>query len=249
MRFAGATAIVTGAAAGIGAASATRLAMEGARVLLADIDDEPGTALAESLRQAGCDATFVHCDVASAAGWVRLVERVDALGGRLDVLHSNAYSEIPGAVHQLAEADWDSQLAVSLKGTYLGVGSFAGKLGQARGAVVLTSSVHARFGLRGRPAYAAAKGALSALTRQLAVEYGPLVRVNAVVPGPVRTRAWDEIDEHERARAAAATVLERLGEPSEVAAAVAFLASSDSSFITGAELTVDGGWSIVKDSI
>jgi NAD(P)-dependent dehydrogenase (short-subunit alcohol dehydrogenase family) len=103
--------------------------------------------------------------------------------------------------------------------------------------------------MRGRPAYAAAKGGLSALTRQLAVEYGPLVRVNAVVPGPVLTRAWDPIGADERQRAAMATVLGRLGDPAEVAAAVAFLASTESSYITGIELVVDGGWSIVKDSI
>lgn len=248
-RFVGATAVVTGAATGIGAASARRLAAEGARVVLADIDDSSGRELAKGICEAGHDATFVHCDVANAADWARLGDHVDALGGRLDVLHSNAYMEVAGAVHELTEADWDRQLAVSLKGAYLGVGSFVERLTEANGSIVLTSSVHARFGMRGRPAYAAAKGGLSALTRQLAVEYGPLVRVNAVVPGPVLTRAWDPIGADERQRAAMATVLGRLGDPAEVAAAVAFLASTESSYITGIELVVDGGWSIVKDSI
>ncbi len=248
-RFVGATAVVTGAATGIGAASATRLAAEGARVVLADIDEASGRDLARRICEAGHDATFVHCDVANSADWAKLVKHVDALGGRLDVLHSNAYMEIAGAAHELSEADWDRQLAVSLKGAYLGVGSFVERLTEASGAIVLTSSVHARFGMRGRPAYAAAKGALSALTRQLAVEYGPMVRVNAVVPGPVLTRAWESIGADERQRAARATVLGRLGDPAEVAAAVAFLASTESSYITGTELVVDGGWSIVKDSI
>jgi NAD(P)-dependent dehydrogenase (short-subunit alcohol dehydrogenase family) len=240
---------VTGGAAGIGAASARRLAVEGARVLIADIDEPGGDALADQLRDSGHDATFVRCDVSVAADWDELVKLVRSLGGRLDVLHSNAYLELPGAAHQLAENDWDRQLAVSLKGAYLGVAGFAEMLAQAQGAVVITSSVHALVGMRGRPAYAAAKGGLSSLTRQLAAEYGPEVRVNAVLPGPILTQAWAEIGEADRGRAAAGTALGRLGTPEEVAAAVAFLASSDSSFITGINLVVDGGWSIIKDSM
>lgn len=248
-RLAGATALVTGGASGIGAASARRLAAEGARVLIADIDDGAGGALAAALQEAGLDAAYAHCDVSRAADWKALQELVGSRWGGLDVLHSNAYLEVPGAVHELAEDDWDRQLAVTLKGAYLGVSTFAQALAGSRGSVIITSSVHALVGMRGRPAYAAAKGGLTALTRQLAVEYGPQVRVNAVLPGPILTRAWGEIGEADRERAAAATVLERLGTPEEVAAVVAFLASADSSFITGASLVVDGGWSIVKDSM
>lgn len=248
-RFTDATALVTGGALGIGAASARRFAAEGARVVIADIDDRAGATLADELTAAGHKVTYVHCDVSRGADWAELCQRVRARGGRLDVLHSNAYLEVAGAAHELAEGDWDRQLAVSLKGAYLGVGTFAGLLGESSGSVIITSSVHSLFGLRGRPAYAAAKGGLNALTRQLAVEYGPAVRVNAVVPGPILTRTWDEIDERERERAAMATALKRLGSPEEVAAAVAFLASPDSSFITGINLVVDGGWSIAKDSI
>jgi NAD(P)-dependent dehydrogenase (short-subunit alcohol dehydrogenase family) len=123
-----------------------------------------------------------------------------------------------------------------------------GLLQRARGCIVLTSSVHALVGLPGHPAYAAAKGALCALGRQLAVEYGPDVRVNTVLPGPVLTAAWDGISEQAREASVNATVAKRLGDPAEVAAAVAFLASGDASFITGASLVVDGGWSVVRDS-
>jgi NAD(P)-dependent dehydrogenase (short-subunit alcohol dehydrogenase family) len=113
---------------------------------------------------------------------------------------------------------------------------------------VIISSVHANFGLPGRPAYAAAKGGLVSLGRQLAVEYGPQLRVNTVLPGPILTSAWDHISEADRELSAAATAAGRLGSPDEVAAAVAFLASGDAAYVTGASLVVDGGWSAMKSS-
>src|SRR5690606_17643974 len=121
-------------------------------------------------------------------------------------------------------------------------------LRERRGAVVLTSSVHAHAGVPGHPAYAASKGALLSLCGQLAVEYGPEVRVNAVLPGPVLTPAWDSVPPDERDRRAAATAARRFGTPGEVASAIAFLGSDDASFITGSHLMVDGGWSVVTAS-
>ena len=158
-------------------------------------------------------------------------------------------STFAGQAHQLAEEDWDRVLAVNLKAAYLGTRALVNLLQATGGSIVLTSSVHALIGLPSRPAYAAAKGGLTALGRQMAVDYGPAVRVNTVVPGPILTPAWSGATEADKVRTAAATLARRLGQPEEVAAAVAFLGSADASYITGATIVVNGGWSVQKDSV
>lgn len=241
--------MVTGAAAGIGAATALRLAAEGAHVVVADIDDTGGTRVVGQITAAGGSGSFWHLDAGHGADWDALAAHVGQTWGRLDLLHSNAGRAIAvKPAHELTEQEWQAQLSVSLTAAWHGVRTLIGPLRQARGCVVLTSSVHALVGLPGHPAYAAAKGALCALGRQLAVEYGPDVRVNTVLPGPVLTAAWDGVSPRARQASIDATVVKRLGDPAEVAAAVAFLASGDASFITGASLVVDGGWSVVRDS-
>jgi NAD(P)-dependent dehydrogenase (short-subunit alcohol dehydrogenase family) len=249
MRFCDRVAVVTGAASGIGAATAERLAAEGAHVVVTDVRDEDGTKVVALINDSGGRASFRHLDVTSGQEWDALASHLERVWGRLDVLHSNAGRAITvKPAHELTEQEWQAQLAISLTAAWHGVRALIGLLRQARGCIVLTSSVHAVVGLPGHPAYAAAKGALCALGRQLAVDYGPEVRVNTVLPGPVLTPAWDGISDEMRDASVKATVAGRLGDPAEVAAAVAFLASDDASFITGTSLMVDGGWSVVRHS-
>ncbi|HEY9371624.1 SDR family NAD(P)-dependent oxidoreductase [Streptomyces sp.] len=247
-RFTGKTAVVTGAASGIGAATALRLAAEGATVVLADIADAAGEDVVKDIVADGGRAAYVHCDVSSQEGWQQLRDCTHEFAGPPDVVHNNAFIHITAAAHELTDDGWDREIAVNLKALYLGARIFVDDLRSTRGCFVATSSVHANFGLPGHPAYAASKGGICALMRQLAVEYGPEVRFNSVLPGPILTDVWDEVSEADQRLSARATALGRLGAAEEVAAAVAFLASADASYITGADLVVDGGWSVKKES-
>jgi len=247
MRFAGKVAIVTGAASGIGAATALRLAAEGARVVIADIQDERGEAVAAEIKAAGGTALYCHCDVSALADWRTLADRAVRQLGRIDIVHNNAYTEVQGPTHELDELVWDRQLAVCLKSVFLSVKTCMPHLLAAEGVMINTSSVHALFGFPRRAAYGASKGAISALTRELAAEYGPAVRINAVAPGAILTPAWNDPTSEQQEEQSRQIVARRLGRPEEVAAAVCFLASRDASYITGTNLVVDGGWSIWKE--
>ncbi|MEV0440234.1 SDR family NAD(P)-dependent oxidoreductase [Streptomyces spectabilis] len=246
-RFTGRVAVVTGAASGIGAATAVRLAGEGAAVVVADVDAGRGRAVAEDIRAAGGRARSVRADVADAADWERVLAAAHRFGP-VGVLVSNAYASEVAPVHEMTRASFEHQLAVNVTGAFLGVKAALPDLRAHRGAVVVTSSVHATHGIPGHPGYAASKGALVSLVGQLAVEYGPEVRVNAVLPGPILTPAWDRTDEADRERSVVGTAARRFGTPEEVAAAIAFLAADEASYVTGTSLVVDGGWSVAKDS-
>lgn len=246
--FAGSVVLITGASSGIGAATARRFARDGAKVVILDIAVEAGEATTAAIRADGGEATFARHDVASEADWDALAERMRAEHGRVDVLVNNAFQSEIRAAAELSPESWRRQIDVSLTGVFLSIHSLLPDLIRSKGSIILTSSVHAHFGLPGHPAYAASKGALCSLGRQLAVEYAPDVRVNIVLPGPIMTPVWDGVDEAGRAKSIAATPMGRFGLPEDVANVIAFLASADAAFVTGAELVVDGGWSVAKDS-
>lgn len=247
-RFDGYGVLITGAARGIGAATARRLAAEGASVLVTDVDGAAAEKTAGELRDEGLPAQAHECDVADRASVEGAVARAVDAFGTLDVLVSNAYSCHPDAPLFETETDevWARDLDVTLTGAYRCCRAALPHLAASgRGAVVCVGSVN---GLQdfGNHAYSAAKAGLGSLTRTLAGHAaGRGVRVNLVAPGTVRTPAWqgrdgelDALRHH--------YPLGRVGEPEDVAAAIAFLASRDASWITGTTLVVDGGITAVN---
>lgn len=246
-RLAGKVALVTGAAQGIGAATARRLAAEGARVGVLDLTAERAGAVAGEL---GAErALAIGCDVADAAQVSAAVEQVTGRFGRLDVLVNNAGLTRDNLLFKMSEADWDLVLDVHLKGTFLLCRAAQQHMVAQRSGRIVNLSSRSALGNRGQANYAAAKAGIQGLTATLAIELGPFgITVNAVAPGYIDTpmtaataeRVRLDPAEHQRL-AAERTPLGRVGQPEEVAAVVAFFASDDASYVSGQTLYVNGG--------
>ena len=248
--------IVTGSSSGIGRAIAVRLAADGYYVLLADVRRDPvagGDPTDEIIAAAGGDAEFTLADVASAGDCTRLVEQAAARTGRLDVLVNNAALAAPHSKPMLdtTEADFDAIIAVNLRGPFLLCQAAVRQMlaqplaGETRGRIVNITSQHGMVASPGNFAYAVSKGGLVQLTRQLAVEHGrDGIICNAVAPGKIVTGAAGDLSKTPEGLAyvQSRTPFGRLGEARDVAAAVAFLASEDATYISGVNLMVDGGW-------
>ncbi|MDC2960068.1 SDR family NAD(P)-dependent oxidoreductase [Streptomyces gilvifuscus] len=247
-RFAGYGVLVTGAARGIGAATARRLAEEGARVLLTDADDAEAAKTAAALREQGLHTDALACDVADRAAVEAAVAHAVDTFGALDVLVNCAASCTPDTplFEDGSDDGWARDLDITLTGAYrCSRAALPHLAASGRGAVVNIGSVNAVQDF-GNHAYSAAKAGLISLTRTMAAHVaGRGVRVNLVMPGTVRTSAWEGRD-GELDAMRTLYPLGRVGEPEDIAAAVAFLASRDASWITGTALTVDGGLTAVN---
>jgi NAD(P)-dependent dehydrogenase (short-subunit alcohol dehydrogenase family) len=253
-RLPGRVAIVTGGAQGIGGAIARRLAEEGARVLIADIDLDAATQNVGRIRDAGGTAEAMYADVGTHDGNRAMVEEAVSRWGRLDILVNNAYAPLAGegrgGAVEVSEEAWDRGLAVLVKAAFLAAKYAVPHMQQAGGgSIVNISSVHGLLMAPGALVYEAGKAALIGVTRQLACEYGPAgIRVNAICPGHIVTeriqaQMWDDNPLGLRFFEQQYP-LRRCGRPVDIANAVVFLCSDEASFITGHALVVDGGLSI-----
>jgi NAD(P)-dependent dehydrogenase (short-subunit alcohol dehydrogenase family) len=240
-RLEGKVAVVTGAGSGIGAATAKAFHREGAKVVAADVSGQQEE-VAKSLGE-GCVA--VHADVSKGEDVRRMLALAVDTFGRLDILHNNA--GIDGAVAhtgEYEEADFDKVWSINGRGVFLGLRyAIPIMLEQGGGSIINTASMASMVAFPGMPAYCAAKAAVVMLTKNAAAEYaGRGIRVNAISPGPIRTAITDSLPPELIKGVVDATPIGRFGDPSEVANLALFLASDESSFITGTEMLIDGAY-------
>lgn len=236
-------ALITGSASGIGRATAQLFAKEGAKVIVTDINESGGRETVESIQQTSGEAFFVPVDIGEMSSVRSMVQTSLNRYGRLDIVHSNAASYAMGSATEISEEDWDRTIDVCLKATWM-IAHCALPTMQAQngGSFVVTGSVHSIRGYGNYAAYQAAKGGLLALTRALAADYAPTIRVNAILPGSViHTGLSAGIRESDLPKIASLCPLNRNGEPHDIAQAALFLASDMSSYMTGESLVVDGG--------
>ena len=248
MRLNEKVAIITGAKSGIGFATALRFAAEGSKVVVADVRD--ATQEVREITKRGAEALFVQVDVSSELQVNALIEKTVAAYGHLDVLVNNAGMELAKKVTDTTEVEWDRLINVNLKGVFLCSKAAIPVMWRNGGGVIV--NVASELGLVGGSeiaAYCASKGGVVQLTKAMAIDHaGDAIRVNCICPGPVSTPLLKAIietssdPEEEQRSIVEKTLLKRLGRPEEIANVILFLASDESSYMTGSVVVVDGGW-------
>ena len=253
-RVQGKVALITGGASGLGAESARRLAREGATIVLTDMAADPGQAVADEITAEGNTAIFMAQNVTDEARWDEVVRSTLARFSRLDILVNSAgIASGGGPLLEVTYDAWKTMINVNLDGTFLGMKAVAPAMVEAgRGSIINLSSILGKVGLAGAPAYCASKGGVLMLTKATALELAPMgVRVNSVHPGFIETpMVVDAIQRSENGNEMRDGIISRhamgrLGIAREIADGIVFLASDESSFMTGAELVIDGGYTAI----
>ena len=247
MRLEGKVALISGGARGMGAAEARMFASEGASVVIGDVLEDEGRRVAAEIGEAGGQALFIALDVTSESQWRNAIDAAVSTFGRLDVLVNNAGIGGGGNVEETTEADWDRTMNINAKGVFLGTKTAIPAMRRSGGGSII--NISSQLGIVGvdnsSPQYQASKGAVRLLTKSTAIQYAREgIRANSVHPGPIVTPMTEagRADQDRYDLTVSRIPLGRYGEPEDVAYGVLFLASDESSFMTGSELIIDGGW-------
>ena len=247
MRLDGKVALISGGSRGMGAFEAELFVQEGAKVVICDVRDDEGDALTKKIVDRGGEAAFVHLDVTSESDWAAAVSEAVERYGKLDVLVNNAGVSARGSIEETSPDDWDRVMDINAKGVFLGTRSAIPEMRKAGGGSII--NISSQLGLVGMgessPQYQASKGAVRIFSKSAAIQYAHEgIRVNSVHPGPIITPMTEarRSDEVVRQRMISRIPLGRYGESEDVAYGVLYLASDESSFVTGSELVIDGGW-------
>ena len=247
MRLEGKVALISGGSQGMGAYEAELFVQEGAKVVVGDVREDEGRALVEKIAEGGGDSVFVRLDVTSETDWSAAVQEAVTRYGKLDVLVNNAGVSARGSIEETSVEDWDRVMDINAKGVFLGTRTAIPEMRKAGGGSII--NISSQLGLVGMgessPQYQASKGAVRIFTKSTAIQYATEgIRANSVHPGPVITPMTEarRSDAEVQKMMISRIPLGRYGESADVAYGVLYLASDESSFVTGSELVIDGGW-------